>query len=54
LIALYLSEVIVFAVYPLWRRRRGKLRLYDLVVSAAACALMLYGLYSALKPSTGL
>ncbi|HMK98211.1 MAG TPA: hypothetical protein VK425_11735 [Acidimicrobiales bacterium] len=54
LMALYLSEVIVFLVYPLWRRRRGKLRAPDIVLTVAASALMLYGLYNALKPSTGL
>ncbi|HYA45209.1 MAG TPA: hypothetical protein VED59_06360, partial [Acidimicrobiales bacterium] len=54
LMALYLSELIVFLVYPLWRRRRGRLRGLDIVITVAASALMLYGLYNALKPSTGL
>ncbi|HYA44834.1 MAG TPA: hypothetical protein VED59_04445, partial [Acidimicrobiales bacterium] len=54
LIALYLSELVVFAVYPRFRHKQGALRPLDLIVSAAASALMLYGLYNALKPSIGL
>ena len=54
LIALYLSELVVFAVYPRFRQRQGRLRATDVAVAVAASALMLYGLYNALKPSTGL
>ena len=40
LIALYLSQLIVFAVYPLYRRRP-----LDLVLAAIAFALMAWGLW---------
>jgi hypothetical protein len=45
LIALFLSQLIVFAVFPLYRRRRGKLTPVDVVIAAVAFALMAYGLY---------
>jgi amino acid transporter len=54
LITLYLSQLVVFAVYPRFRQKLGKFRAVDVLVAAAASALMLYGLYSALKPSTGI
>jgi amino acid transporter len=54
LIALYLSQLVVFVVYPRFRKQQGKLRAIDLLVAAAASALMIYGLYNALKPSTGI
>ncbi len=54
LVTLYLSQLVVFAVYPRFRQKLGKLRAVDVLVAAAASALMLYGLYSALKPSTGI
>jgi hypothetical protein len=54
LVALYLSQAVVFAVYPRFRQRQGKLNAMDLVVAAAALALMLYGLYMAIKTSSGI
>jgi len=46
LVALYLSQLIVFAAYPLFRKRRGRLVPTDLAYSLAACGLMVYGLYT--------
>jgi amino acid transporter len=54
LVALYLSQLVVFGVYPRFRHREGRLRAADIFVAIAASALMLYGLYSVLKPGTGL
>jgi len=47
LMALYASQLVVFAVYPLWRRRRGTLTAVDVGLAAVACALMAWGLYRA-------
>jgi amino acid transporter len=44
LIALFLSQLIVFAVYPRWRRYR----LADVLLALGACALMAWGLYRAI------
>jgi hypothetical protein len=46
LVALYLSQVVVFAVYPRFRRREGRVKVADIFVATAASALMLYGLYT--------
>jgi hypothetical protein len=48
LIALYLSQLIVFAVFPLYRRRRGRLTAFDVVLAAGAFALMSWGLWRAI------
>ena len=48
LVALFLSQLIVFAVFPIYRRRRGKLSPLDVVLAAVAFALMSYGLYRAI------
>lgn len=45
LIALYVSQMIVFAVYPLYRRRRGRLTAFDVGIAAVAFAVMAWGLY---------
>jgi amino acid transporter len=45
LIALFLSQMIVFAVFPTYRRRRGRLTPVDLLLAAGAFALMTWGLY---------
>jgi amino acid transporter len=45
LIALYLSQLIVFAVFPVYRRRRGKLTAVDLAIAGIAFALVAWGLY---------
>ena len=47
LYALYLSQLVVFAVYPIFRWRRGRLTAFDVVLSVAACALMLWGIHTA-------
>jgi hypothetical protein len=48
LVALFLSQLVVFAVYPAYRRRRGKLGATDVAVAAIAFALTGWGLYRAL------
>jgi amino acid transporter len=45
LAALYLSQIVVFAVYPMWRRRTATLSIVDVAASAAGTALMIFGLY---------
>ena len=47
LIALYLSQLIVFAVYPAYRMRRGKLTAADVAIAVVAFALMGWGLWRA-------
>jgi hypothetical protein len=47
LIALYLSQLVVFAVYPRYRRRRGELTVADVAIAAVAFAVMAWGLYRA-------
>ena len=47
LIALFLSQLIVFAVFPLYRRRRGRLTAVDVGIAAVAFALMAWGLWRA-------
>ena len=49
LIALFLSQLIVFAVFPIYRRRRGKLTPVDVLLAAGAFALMAWGLYRAIS-----
>jgi amino acid transporter len=46
LIALWLAQLMVFAVYPRFVARRRRLRVLDVGLAAGACALMLFGLYS--------
>jgi hypothetical protein len=50
LVALYASEVVVFAVYPNFVRAKGHWRLRDLLVAGVACGLMVYGIYSLFSP----
>jgi amino acid transporter len=45
LAALYLSQIIVFAVYPRWRRRTAALGIIDVAAAVAGTALMVFGLY---------
>jgi amino acid transporter len=47
LVALFLSQLIVFGVFPVYRRRRGKLTPVDVLIAAVSFALMAYGLYRA-------
>jgi hypothetical protein len=45
LIALFLSQLAVFAVFPLYRRRRGTLTPVDVAITAVAFAVMAFGLW---------
>jgi amino acid transporter len=45
LVALFVSQLIVFAVFPAYRKRRGKLTVVDVLLGAGAFALMAWGLY---------
>jgi hypothetical protein len=45
LIALFLSQLVVFAVFPAYRARRGRLGAVDVVLAVGAFALMGWGLY---------
>jgi hypothetical protein len=47
LIALFLSQLIVFGVFPVYRARRGRLTPVDVLLAAGAFALMTWGLYRA-------
>jgi amino acid transporter len=47
LVALFLSQLIVFAVFPVYRARRGRLTPVDVLIAAGAFALMTWGLYRA-------
>jgi amino acid transporter len=48
LIALFLSQLIVFAAFPIYRRRRGRLTPVDVLLATGAFALMAWGLYRAI------
>jgi len=48
LIALFLSQLIVFGVFPVYRARRGRLTPVDVLIAAGAFALMAWGLYRAI------
>jgi hypothetical protein len=52
LFALWLSELITFAVYPRFVARRGGRVLPALVLAAAASALAIYGLWTTIQTST--
>jgi len=51
LVALWASMLIVFAVYPRFAIKRGSRPLLVLVVTLAASALAIYGLWSAIVHS---
>jgi len=54
LIALFLSQFIVFALFPLFRlRTRPRLLPAAVALTAVACALMGYGLYTAVTSTIG-
>jgi hypothetical protein len=53
LAALYISQAVVFAVYPRFARPRGHWRARDVLVAAVSCGLMVYGLYNLFRPGTG-
>jgi len=52
LFALWLSQLVTFAVYPLFVARRGGRLLPALVLAAGASALALYGLWTAIQSAT--
>jgi len=45
LVALFLSQLIVFAVFPLYRKRRGTLTPVDVAIAGIAFAVMAFGLW---------
>jgi hypothetical protein len=49
LLALWLSQIIVVAVFPLFIRSRGGLRARHVVLTLGAIALMVFGLYSTVR-----
>ena len=52
LIALWISQLIVFAVYPLFVRRREGRALPAWLIGAAASALAVYGLVTSVQTAT--
>jgi hypothetical protein len=46
LVALWLSQLIVVAVYPMYARARGRLRLTHVLLGAAGAAVLVFGLWS--------
>jgi hypothetical protein len=52
LVALWLSQLIVMAVYPLYARARGRMRPVHIVMGAAGSAVMVFGLWSTLSGSS--
>jgi hypothetical protein len=52
LVALWLSQVIVFAVYPLFAVRRGQRALVAWPLAVAASGLAIYGLVTALQQTS--
>ncbi|MBI3647873.1 MAG: APC family permease [Actinobacteria bacterium] len=53
LLALFVSQGIVFAAFPWFRRRLGRIRVSDVTVAVGATALMLVGLYTTLRSGLG-
>jgi hypothetical protein len=52
LVALYLSQLIVFAGYAVYARRRGRLRALDAVAVAVSCGLMVFALEVVISQQT--
>jgi len=52
LVMLWLSQLIVFAVYPRFARRVGRLRVTDLALAVGASVLAGYGLYTTFHTAT--
>ena len=48
LVALWLSQLLVFVVYPRFARRVGRLRVSDVVLAVGGTAFALYGLWATL------
>jgi hypothetical protein len=53
LVALWISQLIVFAVYPRFAARNTGLRASDVVLAVGASALMGYGLYAVMTTQLG-
>lgn len=53
LAALYVSQLIVFVAYPLFRRRYARLLAVDLVSAATAAGLMVWGFYALVTNQLG-
>jgi hypothetical protein len=52
LVALYVSQILVFAAYPVWRRTLGRLSAVDVAAAIAATGLMGFGLYVAITQAS--
>ncbi|HEY7047031.1 MAG TPA: hypothetical protein VH373_07410 [Jatrophihabitantaceae bacterium] len=48
LVALWLSQLVVFVVYPRFAARHHRLRVTDLLLTVGACAFAVYGIYATL------
>jgi len=53
LIALWISQLLVVAVYPWFVARRRRLQVSDVGLAATASLLMLFGLYTAITSASG-
>lgn len=52
LVALWLSQLVVFAVYPPFAARRGGNRVLSTALALGACAFAVYGIYATLQHAT--
>jgi hypothetical protein len=52
LVALYISQIMVFVAYPIWRRTLGRLSAVDVAATIAATGLMGFGLYVAVTQAS--
>ena len=52
LVALWLSQLVVFVAYPWFRARHSRLRAVDVALAAGASALAIYGLYSTFQSAS--
>ena len=52
LVALYISQIMVFVAYPVWRRTLGRLSAVDVAAAIAATGLMGFGLYVAVTQAS--
>jgi amino acid transporter len=52
LVALWLAQLVVVAVFPLYIRRRGGLRIHHVAMGAVGSAVMVFGLWSTLSSTS--
>jgi hypothetical protein len=52
LVALWLAQLVVVVVYPLYERRQGHLRVRHVAIGAVASAVMAFGLWSTLSSTS--